>query len=80
MLPWCEKTFDLSSYLLLSLSVCLSLSLSLSLCIDLTLLEEMILQLQGNNIFKNFPTQEYKKIINVVESAILSTDLALYFK
>ena len=28
----------------------------------------------------NIPTPQYKEIIKIVESAILSTDLALYFK
>ncbi|XP_055949647.1 cGMP-specific 3',5'-cyclic phosphodiesterase-like isoform X3 [Argiope bruennichi] len=40
----------------------------------------MILNSEGNNIFQFLSPEEYKSIISVVESAILSTDLALYFK
>ncbi|XP_054716630.1 cGMP-specific 3',5'-cyclic phosphodiesterase-like isoform X2 [Uloborus diversus] len=40
----------------------------------------MILNSEGNNIFQSLSPEEYKTIISIVESAILSTDLALYFK
>ncbi|KFM65357.1 cGMP-specific 3',5'-cyclic phosphodiesterase, partial [Stegodyphus mimosarum] len=40
----------------------------------------MILNSEGNNIFQSLSPEEYRSIISIVESAILSTDLALYFK
>ena len=40
----------------------------------------MILHSSGNEILKNQTPEEYNIIINVLEHAILSTDLALYFK
>nr|XP_042906908.1 cGMP-specific 3',5'-cyclic phosphodiesterase [Parasteatoda tepidariorum] len=40
----------------------------------------MILNSEGNNIFQSLSPEEYRNIISIVESAILSTDLALYFK
>lgn len=40
----------------------------------------MILSSEGNNIFKSLSSTDYRKAIKVVESAILSTDLALYFR
>eukprot|EP01135_Chromosphaera_perkinsii_P004850 Nk52_evm14s299 gene=Nk52_evmTU14s299 len=39
-----------------------------------------ILNAEGNNIFANIPSSEYDVIIQVMEHAILATDLALYFK
>ncbi|GFQ69598.1 piggyBac transposable element-derived protein 4 [Trichonephila clavata] len=36
--------------------------------------------LSGNNIFQFLSPEDYRSIISIVESAILSTDLALYFK
>jgi cGMP-specific 3',5'-cyclic phosphodiesterase len=35
---------------------------------------------QGNNIFMHLSPADYRRAIAVVESAILSTDLAVYFK
>ncbi|CAH1783003.1 unnamed protein product [Owenia fusiformis] len=40
----------------------------------------MILNSEGNNIFQHLNPEDYRKVIKVLESAILSTDLALYFK
>lgn len=40
----------------------------------------MHLPSQGNNIFMHLSPADYRRAIAVVESAILSTDLALYFK
>ncbi|XP_022246838.1 cGMP-specific 3',5'-cyclic phosphodiesterase-like isoform X1 [Limulus polyphemus] len=40
----------------------------------------MILNSEGNNIFQSLSPEEYKIAVSVIESAILSTDLALYFK
>ncbi|XP_023226284.1 cGMP-specific 3',5'-cyclic phosphodiesterase-like [Centruroides sculpturatus] len=40
----------------------------------------MILNSEGNNIFQSFSTEDYKTVISYIESAILATDLALYFK
>eukprot|EP00794_Sanderia_malayensis_P006846 gene6846-7614_t len=40
----------------------------------------MILNSLGNEIFKTLSTEEYNEAINVLEHAIMSTDLALYFK
>jgi len=40
----------------------------------------MILSSDGNNIFKSLSSADYRKVIKIVESAILSTDLALYFR
>ena len=35
---------------------------------------------QGSNIFKNLNEEDYKLAMKLLEDAILSTDLALYFK
>ncbi|GFR99095.1 cGMP-specific 3',5'-cyclic phosphodiesterase, partial [Elysia marginata] len=40
----------------------------------------MILNSEGNNIFQSFSPEEYRRAIKILEHAILSTDLALYFK
>eukprot|EP00794_Sanderia_malayensis_P005382 gene5382-6055_t len=40
----------------------------------------MILHSEGNTIFSNLSEEEYTKSIAMLEHAILSTDLALYFK
>ncbi|XP_071169821.1 cGMP-specific 3',5'-cyclic phosphodiesterase-like isoform X3 [Mytilus galloprovincialis] len=40
----------------------------------------MILNSEGNNIFQSLSSEEYRKVIKMLEHAILSTDLALYFK
>lgn len=40
----------------------------------------MILNSDCNNIFSSLSSQEYRKVVKIIESAILSTDLALYFK
>ncbi|XP_070540834.1 cGMP-specific 3',5'-cyclic phosphodiesterase-like isoform X14 [Ptychodera flava] len=40
----------------------------------------MILNSEGNNIFESLSSEDYRNVIKILESAILSTDLALYFK
>lgn len=35
---------------------------------------------QGNNIFQSLSPAQYRNVIKMLEHAILSTDLALYFK
>ncbi|XP_046405591.1 dual 3',5'-cyclic-AMP and -GMP phosphodiesterase 11 isoform X2 [Ischnura elegans] len=40
----------------------------------------MILNSQGNQILSNMSSEEYSRIIKVLEDAILSTDLAVYFR
>ncbi|XP_071793701.1 cGMP-specific 3',5'-cyclic phosphodiesterase-like isoform X1 [Asterias amurensis] len=40
----------------------------------------MILNSEGNNIFQFLSPEDYRELIRMLESAILSTDLALYFK
>ncbi|XP_046569896.1 cGMP-specific 3',5'-cyclic phosphodiesterase-like [Haliotis rubra] len=40
----------------------------------------MILNSNGNNIFKTLSKDNYQKALSVLEHAIISTDLALYFK
>ncbi|KAK6185640.1 hypothetical protein SNE40_007829 [Patella caerulea] len=40
----------------------------------------MILNSEGNNIFQSLSPTEYRNAIKTLEHAILSTDLALYFK
>ncbi|XP_037793499.1 LOW QUALITY PROTEIN: cGMP-specific 3',5'-cyclic phosphodiesterase-like [Penaeus monodon] len=40
----------------------------------------MILSQDSNNIFQSLPGEEYRKVMTVVENAILSTDMAMYFK
>ncbi|XP_058813126.1 cGMP-specific 3',5'-cyclic phosphodiesterase isoform X2 [Topomyia yanbarensis] len=40
----------------------------------------MILNSEGNNIFQALSPEDFRKVMKVVESAILSTDLAMYFK
>ncbi|XP_021361131.1 cGMP-specific 3',5'-cyclic phosphodiesterase-like isoform X2 [Mizuhopecten yessoensis] len=40
----------------------------------------MILNSEGNNIFQSLSSAEYRTVIKMLEHAILSTDLALYFK
>lgn len=40
----------------------------------------MILNSEGNNIFQALSPDDYRCVMKIVESAILSTDLAEYFK
>ncbi|XP_011182613.2 cGMP-specific 3',5'-cyclic phosphodiesterase isoform X1 [Zeugodacus cucurbitae] len=40
----------------------------------------MILNSEGNNIFQALSPEDYRSVMNTVENAILSTDLAMYFK
>ncbi|XP_072177663.1 cGMP-specific 3',5'-cyclic phosphodiesterase-like isoform X4 [Diadema setosum] len=40
----------------------------------------MILNSEGNNIFEFLSPEDYREAIRILESAILSTDLAIYFK
>ncbi|XP_046371540.1 cGMP-specific 3',5'-cyclic phosphodiesterase-like isoform X2 [Haliotis rufescens] len=40
----------------------------------------MILNSEGNNIFQSLSPGDYRKAIKMLEHAILSTDLAIYFK
>lgn len=40
----------------------------------------MILNSEGNNIFQALSPEDYRYVMKVVENAILSTDLAMYFK
>ncbi|XP_061185841.1 cGMP-specific 3',5'-cyclic phosphodiesterase-like isoform X5 [Saccostrea echinata] len=40
----------------------------------------MILNSEGNNIFQSLSPTQYRNVIKMLEHAILSTDLALYFK
>lgn len=40
----------------------------------------MILNSEGNQILSNLSSEEYSRVVKVLEEAILSTDLAVYFK
>ncbi|XP_044271443.1 cGMP-specific 3',5'-cyclic phosphodiesterase isoform X2 [Tribolium madens] len=40
----------------------------------------MILNTDSNNIFQALSTEDYRRVMKLVETAILSTDLAMYFK
>lgn len=40
----------------------------------------MILNTDSNNIFQSLSTDDYRRVMRLVEAAILSTDLAMYFK
>ncbi|XP_036234287.2 cGMP-specific 3',5'-cyclic phosphodiesterase [Bactrocera oleae] len=40
----------------------------------------MILNSEGNNIFQALSPEDYRSVMSTVENAILSTDLAMYFK
>ncbi|XP_046384320.1 cGMP-specific 3',5'-cyclic phosphodiesterase-like isoform X2 [Ischnura elegans] len=40
----------------------------------------MILNSEGNNIFQALSPKDYRRVMKIVEMAILSTDLAMYFK
>ncbi|CAF0917597.1 unnamed protein product [Adineta ricciae] len=40
----------------------------------------MIIQTEGNNILQALSPDDYKLVVHYIESAILSTDLALYFR
>ncbi|XP_021916332.1 cGMP-specific 3',5'-cyclic phosphodiesterase [Zootermopsis nevadensis] len=40
----------------------------------------MILNSEGNNIFQSLSTEDYRHVMKTVENAIISTDLAMYFK
>ncbi|CAH0554948.1 unnamed protein product [Brassicogethes aeneus] len=40
----------------------------------------MILNTDSNNIFQALSPEDYRKVMKLVETAILSTDLAMYFK
>lgn len=35
---------------------------------------------QDNNIFQSLSSDDYRLVIHLIEAAIISTDLALYFK
>lgn len=47
---------------------------------DVFLISLIFFSFQGNNIFQSLSPQEYRTAIKMLEHAILSTDLALYFK
>ncbi|KAK6489253.1 cAMP and cAMP-inhibited cGMP 3',5'-cyclic phosphodiesterase 10A-like isoform X1 [Huso huso] len=38
-----------------------------------------ILQLEGHNIFSNLTSNEYEQVLEIIQKAIIATDLALYF-
>ncbi|KAH9413579.1 cGMP-specific 3',5'-cyclic phosphodiesterase [Dermatophagoides pteronyssinus] len=40
----------------------------------------MILNSQGNQILSNLSPEEYRRVVHVMEEAILATDLAIYFR
>lgn len=40
----------------------------------------MIIQTEGNNILQALSPDDYKSVVKYIEAAILSTDLALYFR
>lgn len=40
----------------------------------------MILNSPGNQILANLSSDDYEKVVKVLEDAILSTDLAVYFR
>lgn len=40
----------------------------------------MILNSPGNQILSNLSSEDYSRVIRVLEDAILSTDLAVYFR
>ena len=40
----------------------------------------MTILMKGNQILSGLSTKQYTEVIKILESAILSTDLALYFK
>jgi hypothetical protein len=40
----------------------------------------MILNSPGNQILSNLSSEDYARVIHVLEDAILSTDLAVYFR
>lgn len=40
----------------------------------------MILSSQGNQVLSNLSPEEYSRVVKVLEDAILSTDLAVYFR
>lgn len=40
----------------------------------------MILNSPGNQILSNLSSDDYSRVIKVLEDAILSTDLAVYFR
>lgn len=40
----------------------------------------MILNSPGNQVLGNLSSEDYSKVIRVLEDAILSTDLAVYFR
>ncbi|XP_067007873.1 cGMP-specific 3',5'-cyclic phosphodiesterase [Anabrus simplex] len=40
----------------------------------------MILNSEGNNIFQTLSPEDYRNVMTTVENAIISTDLAMYFK
>lgn len=40
----------------------------------------MILNSPGNQILSHLSSEDYSKVIRVLEDAILSTDLAVYFR
>lgn len=40
----------------------------------------MILNSPGNQVLVNLSSDDYEKVVKVLEDAILSTDLAVYFR
>lgn len=40
----------------------------------------MIINSPGNQVLGNLSSEDYSKVIRVLEDAILSTDLAVYFR
>ncbi|KAK2142563.1 hypothetical protein LSH36_939g00073, partial [Paralvinella palmiformis] len=63
--------------------VCLSVCLSVRLFVRQTPSNTVglyIFGFQGNNILMSLNATDYKRLVGLLESAILSTDLALYFK
>lgn len=40
----------------------------------------MLLNTEGNQIFSNLNQATYERAMNILEQAILATDLALYFQ
>ena len=47
----------------------------------ITFLNDILcMKLQGNNIFQNLTSSQYKEVMKLLKHAILATDLAQYFK
>ncbi|RWS06902.1 cGMP-specific 3', partial [Dinothrombium tinctorium] len=69
--------FDFSDFGLSENETCLA---TIRMFMDLRLIRKFHIPYQGNNILQFLSPEDYKLVIGMIESAILSTDLEQYFQ